>query len=950
MLRTELIRPVPEVLEEKAERHGERVAFHDGSRAVSYADLELRTRRLAGHLAELRLQPGDRAAILMRNRVEMVESYFAITRASGIAVPLTVESTDEELAHVLHDSGARVVITDAGNAERVARASTRRLVVLVVGDDHVRTSAGSTLSYEARACTDSSAGARDDLSLDLPAWMLYTAGTTGLPKGVLSSQRNCLWSVAACYVPIAGLCDTDRVLWPLPLSHSLSHIACVLGVTSTGGTARIVERFAPEEVLRLAFEDGATVLAGLPSTYHQLVRAARRRTVRLPELRIGLVGGAITTGALRRDFADVFGVPLLDVYGSTETCGSITVNWPTSDRAGALPVPGLNVRLVDQETGLEAGTDQEGEVLVSGPGVMLGYHNQPESTAAVLRDGWYHTGDLARKDATGCITVVGRMKEQIIRAGERIHPGEIEAVVRDVPGVAGVAVVGKPHSVLGEVPVAFVVPGPDGFDPERVYAACRDRLPYFKQPVELYEIGSIPRTPLGKTTRHVLLDVPARLRAASTGSCDTLFRRDWVPLPSVPEHAPVTGRWSVEDERWAASLKVAGVRVVAPALADVVVRQRGPLAEITAGGRRTVVDLDDDSDPGVVLPRAVAAGEPRVSVRSSVLLVPRLGRTRLGSAPALDAASGTVVVTGAEHPLVAAVTRHLVAAHGVRDLLLIGSARHAGRAWSRLVADLREEGARVATAAGDAPPPRDVSLVVHGECLGDEAGADGARDLAALAGNARLVIFTEFDATAGTTPFDDLVDAGRAVLIAWADLPVREALATFDAALSFDRGHFAATRLDGGCWSGEVPPLLRDLVDSSSGAAQEPPCPHDWIRAASAEDVRCLAEFAEAGAPVPSTIVVQAGDQSVEDAWSREDSLAFTRLVRIDGAMSVDDAIATGKALQHGERAMAAESVRGEVERLMHELNRMVPDLDHVARSSVGARMRGLLELVEGVG
>ncbi|MGC0373865.1 SDR family NAD(P)-dependent oxidoreductase [Streptomyces sp. SAI-229] len=551
MLRTELIRPLPALLRGHAERFGDKVAFRDAQRSVTYAELELRTRRLAGHLAGLRLQPGDRAAILLSNSVETVESYLAITRAGAVGVPLNPRVTEAELAYLLEDSGARVVITDPSRVGLLAGLVRSRphLRVVVTGTSGVPAGApAGTVSFAALAASEPSLPARDDLGLDDVAWLLYTSGTTGKPKGVLSTQRNCLWSVAACYVPVPGLSHEDRVVWPLPLFHSLSHIACVLGVTAVGASARIVDGFSADEVLAAMDEEKATFLAGVPTMYHYLVRAARERGFRAPALRMCLVGGAITTADLRRSFEEVFGAPLLDAYGSTETCGSITINWPTGARVEGscgLPVPGLGVRLVDPETGLDVAPGEEGEVWVRGPSVMLGYHNQPEATATALKDGWYHTGDLARRDGDGYFTITGRIKELIIRGGENIHPGEVEEVLRRLPGVADVAVVGKPHDVLGEVPVAFLVPGPERLDLEQLFTACREQLSYYKVPEELYEIDHIPRTASGKITRHVLLKQPTRLRASSSGRYESLFRLEWTPLPSVRTPRADPGRWAV---------------------------------------------------------------------------------------------------------------------------------------------------------------------------------------------------------------------------------------------------------------------------------------------------------------------------------------------------------------------------------------------------------------------
>ena len=205
------------------------------------------------------------------------------------------------------------------------------------------------------------------------------------------------------------------------------------------------------------------------------------------------------------------------------------------------------MRLVDPGTGLDVATGEEGEVWVRGPNLMVGYHNQPEATAEALRDGWYHTGDLARRDAAGYLTVTGRIKELIIRNGENVHPGEIEDVLRQVPGVADAAVVGSQHDVLGEVPVAFIVPGPGGFDPEQLFATCRAKLANFKVPEELYEVDAHPaHAPPARSPRHTLLDRPARLRAASGGQHESLLRLSWLPVPSVrAANRPAPRTWAL---------------------------------------------------------------------------------------------------------------------------------------------------------------------------------------------------------------------------------------------------------------------------------------------------------------------------------------------------------------------------------------------------------------------
>ncbi|MFG2865648.1 type I polyketide synthase [Streptomyces sioyaensis] len=516
-MRTELIRPVHELLTEHADRFAGKTAFSDARRSVTYAELDRRTARLAGQLADLGLARGGRAAVYLGNCVEMAESCLAASRASAVGVPLNPQSSDAELAHLLDDSEAQVVITGPAQADQVRRMLPQRpgLRIVVTGED---AAPEGTAHYETLATTDPATPARDDLGLDEPAWMLYTSGTTGRPKGVLSTQRRSLWATASCTAPVLGLSAGDRVLWPLPMFHLVSHNVCLLGVVAVGATAHLMPGLAADEVLEALQDRAGTFLVGVPTMFHHLVEAARDGGFTAPDLRLCLVAGSACPVRLQRAFQETFGISLLASYGSTETGGAITTNLPDGPQVEGscgVPLPGLDLRLTDPRTGEEAATGEEGEVWVNSPALMLGYHNQPEATAAVLSEGWYRTGDLGRRDDAGYLTLTGRVKELIIRGGENIHPGEVEEVLQQIPGIAEAAVAGTPHEVLGEVPVGYLVPGPDGIDPDLVLTTCREQLSAYKVPDALYEIAAVPRTPAGKIARQELAQLPARLLAVN---------------------------------------------------------------------------------------------------------------------------------------------------------------------------------------------------------------------------------------------------------------------------------------------------------------------------------------------------------------------------------------------------------------------------------------------------
>lgn len=510
MLNLELIREVPDLLAARSREQPEKTAFRDDRKAVTYKELFARTSNLAGQLATQGFSPGDRAAIYMGNRVEAVESYLAIPRAGGVAVCIDPQATERDVRYMFEDSGASVAITDPEHFEQLAPMKNElpglRSIVLV--EESESSMDEGVFDYESLAGRRGSADPHDALPLDAAAWMLYTSGTTGRPKGVLLSQRGMLWVVAASYPLAAGYGSDDYALSPLPLFHSYALNVSVLAVIAMGATEYVMDRFSTKRTLDLLRTEAITFLPGVPTMFHHLLNEAREEGLQANALRVCLSAGAIMPATLNRDFEQTFHVPLLDGYGITETSTFVTMNSVIGSRmmgSCGLPLVASAVRIVDPTNGQDLPPNHEGEIWVRGPHVMLGYHNKPEETERALEGGWYRTGDLARRDENGFLTITGRIKELIIRGGENIAPIELEEIILAHADIADCAVVGMPHEALGEVPVAFVVPKePYAFQTEDLLEYCSQNLPQHKVPAQVVATDSIPRTGSGKTKRFLL--------------------------------------------------------------------------------------------------------------------------------------------------------------------------------------------------------------------------------------------------------------------------------------------------------------------------------------------------------------------------------------------------------------------------------------------------------------
>ncbi|WP_083473798.1 class I adenylate-forming enzyme family protein [Frankia sp. R43] len=499
-----------------AATYPDRVALVTPTRTLTFAELDQDAGRLASSLADLGVAPGDRIAIFAQNRWEWVVSYHAILRAGAVVIPANVMLTADELTYMLADAGASVLLASAERLAGVA-AALRDVASLrhVISFDETEL---DTLSFTELVAAGSVGFAALDVDPGSLACLAYTSGTTGRPKGAMQSQRSLVLNCALT-AAMHGRTETDVVVSPLPCSHVYGNIA-INGTLMVGGTVVLLERFDPATVLGLVERHRATLLEGVPAMYAMLLDLPELAAADLTSLRRCTVGGQTIAKSVIEAWEARCGAPLLELWGMTELSGLGTthaLHAPNVHGSIGVSLPGVEVRTVSLEDPTrEAGPNEKGELLVRGPIVMLGYHNNPEATRQTIDPaGWLHTGDVATHDGLGHFFVVDRLKDMIVTGGYNIYPAEIERVLIGHPAVALVAVGREPDPVKGEVAHAYVVPAARArtdttagtgaeADAEELLAYCRTRLAAYKVPRAVHFVDALPTTSSGKLMRRKL--------------------------------------------------------------------------------------------------------------------------------------------------------------------------------------------------------------------------------------------------------------------------------------------------------------------------------------------------------------------------------------------------------------------------------------------------------------
>ncbi|MET9267413.1 AMP-binding protein [Amycolatopsis sp. NPDC004079] len=472
--------------EARARRNPNRPCLADEHGELGNAGFAVRVRSAAAALRQRGVCAGDVVAVLLPNRVEFAVVLFAAWRLGAAVTPVNPELTDGEASFQIADAQAKVVVGQ-GDSDLV----TVRLEEL------------------ATAAPDEGPVADDEQAVAL---LIYTSGTTGQPKGVVLDHAN-VRAMTEMIVDALELGAADHSLLILPLFHVNGIVVSVLAPLLAGGRSTITARFRADDFFDTIERVRPTYFSAVPAIYARL--AGLPDTVRpdTSSLRLVVCGAAPMPAELIQRVEERFGVVVVEGYGLSEGSCASTLNplaGPRKPGTVGRPLPGQEVALMDPRGRL---TDGPGEVVVRGPNVMRGYLNRPEATAATIVDGWLHTGDVGRFDEDGYLVLVDRIKDMIIRGGENLYPKEIENALHAHPAVLEAAVVGAPHPVLGELPVATVTLYPAAVVSEaELLEHCRARLTRVKVPVRIDIVPALPRNPVGK------IDKPALRRELAAAS------------------------------------------------------------------------------------------------------------------------------------------------------------------------------------------------------------------------------------------------------------------------------------------------------------------------------------------------------------------------------------------------------------------------------------------------
>ena len=505
-----------EFLEEAAERYRDNVALTQGEGRISYGELLNLTEKMAAALSEVGVKKGDRVGLMLPNCPEYVIGFFGTVRIGATATQVNPLYVGRELEHIFNNSGTETVIAHSMMYPKAKDVQPRTPLkrIICVGEPGGGLRDGDVtfdgfLSSASGSVPEVGIEPHQDLST-----IQYTGGTTGVSKGAMLTHSNLLGGVQQTIDLLiedpSDFPENGKVVAVAPLFHIFGMTMVLLFSLHHGWNLLLVPRFQPDQMMELIKRERPIILAGVATLYTALHSYPEMESYGLDEILLYTSGGASVPVGLLRSFERRTGRPIWEGYGLSEGA-PVSFNTYLKGSVGGsigVPIPGTDVRIVDIETGeKELPFGEPSELVVKGPQVMRGYWQMPEETSDTLRDGWLHTGDIARMDEQGYLYIVDRKKEVINTSGFKVYPREVEEILYQHPEVVEAVAVGVPDEYRGETVKAFVVKKQGGSVKEQdIISYCKESLAPYKVPKVLEFRDELPKSAVGKLLRRVLAD------------------------------------------------------------------------------------------------------------------------------------------------------------------------------------------------------------------------------------------------------------------------------------------------------------------------------------------------------------------------------------------------------------------------------------------------------------
>jgi len=478
----------------------DKIALIFEDKSFTYKQLEELAGRVANGLRGLGIKKGDRVALFLPNIPEFVISYLGILKIGAVAVSVNVMLKTAEVSYILHDCAAKAIITTESQSEQVSEADLPELQHILIAEGE----ANKGIPLAQLMANASPKALALEMDRHAPACILYTSGTTGFPKGATLSHGNVIansYAANRCY----RISHSERLLLYLPLFHCFGQNAILNTALSACATIILHRRFDLEQVLQTVANHQVTMFFGVPTVFIKMLNTDIC-DYKLESVRYYFSAAAPMPIEVAQKWYDKYGFFIHEGYGLTETSPFATYNHDLKYRLGSIgaPIENVEIKIVDGD-GHQVQPGELGEIVIRGPNVMLGYWNRPFETADVIKNGWFHSGDIGRMDEDGFFYIVDRLKDMINLSGFKVYPTEVENVIYQHPAVAEVAVYGAPDPVKGEIVKAnIVLKLGRTITEQQIIDFCYEKIAAYKVPHVIKFVDSLPKNPAGKVLKRVL--------------------------------------------------------------------------------------------------------------------------------------------------------------------------------------------------------------------------------------------------------------------------------------------------------------------------------------------------------------------------------------------------------------------------------------------------------------